>query len=491
MTAFEDSAAAVDTSLPPAGDDTTGAPTTAQTPGEALGRVEFRVLAGGQRGCRLPLPPGRYRAGTTAACDLLLDECPDGEDAFTLVVDDHTITLQPLQAGLRASGRVNPCGPLAPGEVLTLAGGRYAVDRLDAPWPEADEAQAATAIASASDGSATDGDDGSEHDHDADVPFDTVAGRMGPGPSSTTLPGEWPGARSGALGLLAVLGARMRGRKAAAPRRPLPPWWVLWLGGTAVFALVGVTVISAALTPANAVPAPSTARPAGTGGGVAAALHLGSNLGAGDGVPPALAAAVVAAQRADALVTLTQDTQGRWQLDGTVPTTEQRRALTQAARDAEPDLLINLKADDERASLAQDTLNRQLLASSWRIERLRGSELVLRGTPLPPDRERRLRELLLNDVPGLRVVTLLAAPDASASSALTAQPAGQLAGQATPGTGAAATSTSTSTSTGHRARIAGARTVGAEDIVLSVGGAAPYVMHADGRKEGRGAAAQP
>ena len=36
--------------------------------------LEFRVLAGPQRGCRLPLRPGVYTAGSHADCDILLDD---------------------------------------------------------------------------------------------------------------------------------------------------------------------------------------------------------------------------------------------------------------------------------------------------------------------------------------------------------------------------------------------------------------------------------
>ena len=199
-----------------------GQPDIAPSPGpqDADGSVagagrllEFRVLAGPQRDCRLPLRPGVYAAGSHADCDLLLDDLPADQTAFTLRVDAQRIELEPAQAGLRRDGEpVSGKVELAPGQVFTLGTASFAVDERAAPWPQempvADPAAAAPATA----------------------------------PEAGFPPHAEPD----------DLAARR-----PAPRRRRAPFWALWLAGTAAFLCAGTGLMLVALSPARARSAPA------------------------------------------------------------------------------------------------------------------------------------------------------------------------------------------------------------------------------------------
>ena len=170
--------------------------------------LEFRVLAGPQRGCRLPLRPGVYTAGSHADCDILLDDLPADQTAFTLRVDAQRIELEPAQAVPRRAGEpVSGTVELAPGQAFTLGSASFAVDERAAPWPE--EAHAEDPVATTP---ATEPEAGLEPRADPD----DLAARRPP------------------------------------PRRRRAPFWALWLAGTAAFLCGGTGLMLVALSPARA-----------------------------------------------------------------------------------------------------------------------------------------------------------------------------------------------------------------------------------------------
>ena len=170
--------------------------------------LEFRVLAGPQRDCRLPLRPGVYAAGSRADCDILLDDLPADQTAFTLRVDATRIELEPGQSSLRREGEpVSGKVELAPGQVFTLGMASFAVDERAAPWPEETPAM----------------------DRAPEMPVTAPEVAM---PSRA----DAPAARE------------------ATQRRRRAPFWALWLAGTAAFLLGGTGLMLVALSPARARP---------------------------------------------------------------------------------------------------------------------------------------------------------------------------------------------------------------------------------------------
>ena len=173
--------------------------------------LEFRVLAGPQRGCRLPLRPGEYAAGSLADSDILLDDLPADQAAFVLRVDALRIELEPVQASLRRDGEPVPGkAELAPGQVFTLGAASFTVDERAAPWP--DEATA---------------DDPAAHEPEA-------------ASAPRAEPDDAPASRR------------------AVPRRRRAPFWALWLAGTAAFLCAGIGLMLVSLSPARARSAPPT-----------------------------------------------------------------------------------------------------------------------------------------------------------------------------------------------------------------------------------------
>jgi type III secretion system YscD/HrpQ family protein len=436
-------------------------------PSPAAAAFEFRVLAGSQRGCRLPLPAGRTLAGATAGSDLLLDGCAADAEAFVLHVGEAGVELEPLDDALRLRGeRVAGRVALAPGESFVLGMARYAVDLLDAPWPQ--EADAAPAAAAA--------DDGTPDAFEAAVQAAAAAAPAAAAPKAAP----------------------------ALRRRLSAPFWLLWLSGTAVFGCAGVGLIVAALNPAKALPMPS------------AAFAARPNT--------ALADIVAAANRAQAVLALKPDGDGRWRLQGSVPTHDQQVALIRAARAVDPGLRIDVQADDDMALLADDTIERLSMDDQVRIARMHAGELDLQGQPADDAMYAHLVDTLKLDVPGLRVVRLrpgvaVAGPapapgdtsmraqlqralaDADLADAVSVREDGVrfvVSGALDEDAHARWTAIrerlfalGRPLEIVERFEAGGASGRPAGDVVLAVGGAVPYVMHGDGRKEGRAEVAQP
>ncbi|THF57252.1 type III secretion system inner membrane ring subunit SctD [Pseudothauera rhizosphaerae] len=418
------------------------------------GGLEFRVFTGGQAGCRLPLKPGLYRAGAGPACDILLERYPQGQIAFVLYVGHQEVALEAVDGELSLGGQpAQGLRPLTPGQVFALGERLFAVDHPGEAWPE----NPVVTI--------------------AETPAETVdeARQETPGaaPADATPAAPQEPAAEPAPAPVAIT-------PSDAPRRHLP-FWALWLGGTALFLGVGILVLFLSLRPA---PAPDRPDP----GRIALALEQ-----------------LIAATRGHAELRLEPQPGGRLKLAGYVATREQKAELARAARAIAPSLLLQVSADEDMEGLVRDTLAR-FDGEGIEFAGLRFGELTLQGHVAAAALRDRVGETLFDDVPGLRLIhanvsaaddALVTMRDLLAEAGLDGHIAGRLDGNRLV-VGGSPSDAERRTWNDIRRRLAarfGAaleivenfRTVSPQrnDVVLAVRGKVPYVVLANGDKEGR------
>ena len=342
--------------------------------------LEFRVLAGGQRGCRVPLREGRYSAGSAVSCDLLLQGLAPGLVAFVLHLQGQDVALEVLDQSL-CMGEAAPRGRVAlqAGQAFTLGDAIYAVDLCEAAWPEDPDVLLRETAASA-----TPALPGSADETAPEPAGDETGEQLVAQAEAPPLPGE---ARPLASRLAALLPIRLGSRWGSRGDRPLkrPPFWTLWLAGTAAFLVIGVTLL-VALNPAKARPA------------LAPAPTLND---------------VMEQARDHAQLKLVQQEGGRWQMSGYVLTHAQKIELIRAARAVDPTVRLDVNADEDMAALARDTIAR-LAMPEMQIGSLHFGTLELKGHARSGAALKHLAFNLFSDVPGLHDVHALEDEDDAA-----------------------------------------------------------------------------
>lgn len=425
--------------------------------------LEWRVLDGPQRGCCLPLKAGVYRAGSAAQADLVLAGSQPAL-AFVLYVGFSAVALEAVDPALRLDGAaLNGLHALVAGQEWTLAGVRYAVDMADAAWPLA----GASGVAAAGTG-------------EAGMPADAVP----------PLPAQPEAVNAGASDSASESGTETG---TAAPARSAyvpaarPRSGRRWSVAAALLAaLCGSAWWIARATPRAAPPATAQAvRPLD---------------------------ALLAAAHDYAQLQLTQNGP-QWCLSGYIRSGRQRAELLRAARKLEPSLRVDVHADDELEELARETLSR-FAQSGVEVRFVRYGTLSLQGHASNEALLQRIKTALREDSPGLDQIDAEPANDLAvlevlqgllADSDLDGRINGRMDGERLLVEGRIEASQRDSwDAVRHQlearfgaallieerlAVTTAARPVAPRgDMVLSVGGAQPYVMLRDGQKEVRRAA---
>lgn len=427
--------------------------------------LEWRVLDGPQRGCCLPLKAGVYRAGSAAQADLVLAGSQPAL-AFVLYVGFSAVALEAVDPALRLDGvALNGLHALVAGQEWTLAGVRYAVDLADAAWP----------LAGASGVAAPDTDE-------AGMATDAVP----------PLPAQPEAVNAGASerAIETATGAAAPADSAYVPAAR-PRSGRRWSVAAALLAaLCGSAWWVARATPRAAPPATAQAK--------------------AQAVRPL--EALLAAAHDYAQLQLTQNGQ-QWCLSGYIRSGRQRTELLRAARKLEPSLRVDVHADDELEELARETLSR-FAQSGVEVRFVRYGTLSLQGHASNEALLQRIKTALREDSPGLAQIDAEPANDLAvlevlqgllADSDLDGRITGRMDGERLLVEGHIEASQRDSwDAVRHQlearfgaalliderlAVTTAARPVAPRgDMVLSVGGAQPYVMLRDGQKEVRRAA---
>ncbi len=289
--------------------------------------TQFRVLCGPRAGCWLPLTAGTYSVGTNDGCDIVLEGAPLEGIVFAIYVGHETFALEAVAAGVRLDGRpVRGLRELQCGALLEVGNWLFTVDETDSPWPKDPESlrpppkdeEASSDVAIdrrlAADGAAAE-----------TVTAETVTAETAEeGAASESMAEATEQMQSPSLEAQIV--ARVRSK---------PPFWVLWLAGTAAFLGFGTTALVFSLTPAGVRQDPDATR------NPQSALERLTKSAADTGD-----------------VRLEQLPDGRFRLAGRVATRRQKLDLLRQARASSPTVLIQIVADDDLEALARDTLVR-------------------------------------------------------------------------------------------------------------------------------------
>lgn len=338
----------------------------------AASPLEFRVYTGPQAGCRLPLKSGLYRAGSTDECDLLLADCPPHSVAFVIYLGQQEIAIEAVATPLEVEGRAaRGLTPLRPEQIFVAGDTLYSIVTTDAAWPEAP--QRPLALSDTPPEADTEVPSNLSNEHAA-APGDAAESLITPstsdlglGLSSDTAPTPAP----------------------TRPERRRPPFWALWLGATALFIVLGLSVLLFSLQPA---PRPEQPDPA--------ALTLALEQ-------------VLAAESGRAHLTLERVGEQRWRIRGHVISRAQLSELSRQLRAITPNLQLQLTADEDLLALSRDTLGR-FADHAIELTALRFGELTLSGQVATAAQRDRISRTLFEDVPGLRTVhaNISAADDA-------------------------------------------------------------------------------
>ncbi|MQA40546.1 type III secretion system inner membrane ring subunit SctD [Rugamonas aquatica] len=435
-------------------DDATLLPNERVAPSEHP--LELRVLDGVQRGCRVGLKSGLYRVGSTERCDILLEGAAPGCLAFALYVGHGAMALEAIDEGVLLDGEaVVGLHALRQGQLIAVGEHRFVVGEAGAEW--SDYAPALGSIGA---------------EEEPAVPVAAVA---------TEVAVEAPD-----MSEIAV-SAVTQGTAVALRRALKRGGWLV----AAVLVMGGATELIAATyaTPRSVVAASAAPKPQPL-------------------------EALVAAARDHAALKLVALPGKRWCLSGYVRTGQQRAELARAARRIEPALRIDVSADDELEQMAHDTLAR-FPQSGLEVASVRFGELTLSGHASGVAKLKRVTTALQDDSPGLRQIHAEATNVEAALQVL-----GELLAEAGLGDRVTArldderllvegrldeTQRSSWNAVRYQLEVrfgadlpltesfaaagaAPARQPSNGDVLLTVGGAVPYVMLRDGQKEGRRAA---
>jgi type III secretion system YscD/HrpQ family protein len=349
--------------------------------------MELRVLSGPQAGCRLPLGTGTYRAGADETCDVVLEGLAGRETAFVVYVGQRSLGLESLSDELRLGGRaVSGLVSLVAGQVFELGPWLFAIDDSEAPWPSDPESLRASAHGANASADA----ELQDHDEAMLAPVDaamdtaaasaaTAAGLQEAGPSQ-----DESGGPHGDSSLQREDSQRRASEKSgvsttdSAPQRRKVPFWVIGLAGTAAFMACGVMVLVMSLAPAP---------PA------AAATHQHQ--------PADELAKLAAASNGD--VKLEHLPDGRSKLEGSVATRDAKLKLTRRARVIEPNVLLQLTADEDIETLARDAMS-AFPQSGVEVGNVDHGRLALTGHVSEAKLRDQIVATIWDSVPGLAAV---------------------------------------------------------------------------------------
>ncbi len=339
--------------------------------------MQLRVLCGPHAGCWLPLVSGSYSVGSDEACDVVL-EGSQPRIAFAIYVGHQTLALEALMDGLRLEGRqVRGLCEVRPGVLFELGEWLFTVADAGAPWPDHPETLRPVRRDDGAPEQSSAVPDARNHADD-EAPAEDVAAV----PASANTPAEdveFSGQPDPVLAPDVPAESRPTAEVTVRPRRA-PPFWVVWLAGTALFLAVGTVVLVLSLRP-------DRSPPMADGGGIIRTLEQ-------------LAAAATGPQGD---VNLEHLPDGRLRLAGRVATRRQKFDLLRQVRAAEPGVLIQVLADEDLEALTRDTLAR-FAGTDVELAGLHLGRLTLKGHVATGALRDKIVAAIWDGVPGLSSV---------------------------------------------------------------------------------------
>jgi len=319
---------------------------------------ELRVLLGPQAGSRLALSSGEYLLGSSDECTIILSGPRMQPQHLMLKVSDDAVHVLPQEGGARdaAGAEIAQDRSIALGEALELGGIWIAVDRNDAPWPDAQtigELGAAPRAAA------------SAHGVSPQIELPTVAAGAPHGVSSEVRSSR---RRWGSLAMLLAA-----------------------LGGVAACVGFGLQVLLAS-----------------EGEGLAeAALPLLLATATPTPTPPTTPNAVL--QRLDPTGRLTAkqiEGGGTWRVSGYLPTTQERQTIVRALSGLTPPPEIQVYCEDELLAAAGELLAVHSPGSmaKVRVESVGKGTLRLTGAARDASLVEAAAVFILKGVPGVGTV---------------------------------------------------------------------------------------